>query len=866
MSSTGERSNASSHQLTLDLMKNLNSTSNFDICISLTILKQDTQCHKQFVKDGGISVLVGLLGSDNYKILDLLLSILANMCLESYVRQELYQARGLDLATKVTGILKTIKSPSIQCRACRLVGNLAECKWHARALYQSGIIKVITNLFKSCKIPVSVQLTAIRAIRNIWSVLESSRDEILENGTFREVTTIFVLAGEGKQEKCREVLIDVCLKAMCAFLQTSDPRCSEQLRGKTDMEGFKSIVQQCKAKNRMAIKCLYILSQIAECRPVLGTLGAIEFIVSAIAADTPFLWELLASLCLFCREAVNRVRIRTAIGLEVMLGILKQEGQRRYHPMLLHALAQFIYDDQSILIMIKYGLLDVLITNLREMILEDPNDCIERCHPKKRGARSPLNKRIEVKFHRSDFGRFSLDYKRDDWSPGSATSMCSSPPSTPPLSSFFEDYIDEMDGSAEENYSPVCSDTECGENDEDLEDEAASIKSCSSFVMEFPVEGHDFGNTCKTTISKQARHMWTLTLLSRLSHSNEPVDKLADPATIQPLIAYIRVTKNGRASRILARIIRNRSYLVTLMKQGFVFELQTMRGSEQYIRQLSALAETGCALGELASILLRGQEADKIVIAVSIPFLIQSKDALRTLLKTHRGLSFLFRVLTDRTHDLHINAVYAVCRLANALEIDPQEVDRNPTQSTTRINISKTLDYHLKPTTVTFELDDGTTVDAHRTILCQRSEFFSAMLEGNFYESGRRRVKLKNTSKQGLDTLLLAVNGCPYSERPIESLLDAVILADKFLMSDVLDSLIEISLSNINLNNVSRTWHWAHKNACYELRTGCVKIFLTAKSTKPARLQAFNDFGESERFSEFIGDLEKVLRAGLLGR
>lgn len=87
------------------------------------------------------------------------------------------------------------------------------------------------------------------------------------------------------------------------------------------------------------------------------------------------------------------------------------------------------------------------------------------------------------------------------------------------------------------------------------EDELESTKSCSSITTESPSTYHDFGSGAKTTTSKQS-HVWTLSLLSRLSHSNEPIDKLADPATIKPLVAYIRTTKNSRASRILARIIR----------------------------------------------------------------------------------------------------------------------------------------------------------------------------------------------------------------------------------------------------------------------------------------------------------------------
>lgn len=62
--------------------------------------------------------------------------------------------------------------------------------------------------------------------------------------------------------------------------------------------------------------------------------------------------------------------------------------------------------------------------------------------------------------------RFSSDYYRDDWSPGSATSISSSPPSTPPLPFYDVMENDENDENTEDNYSPVCSDTEIMENED----------------------------------------------------------------------------------------------------------------------------------------------------------------------------------------------------------------------------------------------------------------------------------------------------------------------------------------------------------------------------------------------------------------
>lgn len=305
---------------------------------------------------------------------------------------------------------------------------------------------------------------------------------------------------------------------------------------------------------------------------------------------------------------------------------------------------------------------------------------------------------------------------------------------------------------------------------------------------------------------------------------------------------------------------------MTLLKQGFVFEAQTLYGSEQYTRQLCALAETGGAIGELTSVLLRGDEAHKLVIAVSIPFLIKSRYILRSLLNNYGALPLIFRVLSDQQHSLHENAIWSICRLANTLQIQPEIIDKCQITDTASTDFPRVYDNHPKPATVTFELDDGSTVDACRHTLCQKSDAFSAMLEGNFSESGKKRVKLRNTSRDGLNTLLLAVTGATFENRTIESLLDAVLLADKFLMTDVSDILTESSISKLNYNNFSRAWNWAKNNACHELKSCCVKSFLTASMTHSERIQAFQDFSTSGSFNEFLDEVKQIINGVLCQR
>ena len=102
-----------------------------------------------------------------------------------------------------------------------------------------------------------------------------------------------------------------------------------------------------------------------------------------------------------------------------------------------------------------------------------------------------------------------------------------------------------------------------------------------------------------------------------------------------------------------------------------------MNGSEQYTRQLGVLAETGGAIGDIQSILLRGQKSQQSVVAVSLPFLIKSKDLLRCLLNNFGALNLIFDILADSNHTLHKESVWSICQLAALLEVKSETLEKN---------------------------------------------------------------------------------------------------------------------------------------------------------------------------------------------
>lgn len=79
----------SSHTLN-ELKKHLKSKqpSKTDLCLCLERLKKNPQSSKNFIKAGGLVSLVQLLRFQDIKIMNTSLSILANMCLNSDVRNQ----------------------------------------------------------------------------------------------------------------------------------------------------------------------------------------------------------------------------------------------------------------------------------------------------------------------------------------------------------------------------------------------------------------------------------------------------------------------------------------------------------------------------------------------------------------------------------------------------------------------------------------------------------------------------------------------------------------------------------------------------------------------------------------------------------
>lgn len=119
----------------------------------------------QFYDAGGVAPLVRLLSKPYEKILEVALSILGNCCTQKVCSKQALKNRVLP--TLLT-ILKSIPNARVQCRVCRLLGNLARESNEKLCTLAKGIGVTLASTLEDSKDTPTLSM-AVRAVRLLWN-------------------------------------------------------------------------------------------------------------------------------------------------------------------------------------------------------------------------------------------------------------------------------------------------------------------------------------------------------------------------------------------------------------------------------------------------------------------------------------------------------------------------------------------------------------------------------------------------------------------------------------------------------------------------------------------------------------------------
>ncbi|XP_074644040.1 uncharacterized protein LOC141900884 [Tubulanus polymorphus] len=295
------------------------------------------------------------LESRNTRILDVAFSLLANCCTESVAREEVVKNRGIGI---IVSVLKYCDVESISCRVCRTIANLAQTSSNVKRIIKYDILEVVVKRLTGST-NVDSQQNYVRMIRLLGDTSEN-RELIVEAEGIRPIAELLKSDHDG--------LVNVCIRALNDLTRECSVGCSRQL---LEADCLRCMLELIKSENQSIRKhAVLTLGHITEqetIRPSLGNAGGITCFIDFIRSEpNPEKTILFVNcLCLCCQEVVNRMKIREASGLQLLLTKLKDSKYKRLHPRIISALVHFCTNEIGMKILLENGLVDILMQQLQ---------------------------------------------------------------------------------------------------------------------------------------------------------------------------------------------------------------------------------------------------------------------------------------------------------------------------------------------------------------------------------------------------------------------------------------------------------------------------------------------------------------------
>nr|XP_046187016.1 armadillo repeat-containing protein 5-like isoform X1 [Oncorhynchus gorbuscha] len=329
----------------------------------------------RFRGQGGLRTLLDLLKHPecSRKTLDLALSILANCCTE---RQTRVEVRKLDGISIVVGILKkNVAMETIQNRAARALGNLAMDPESSTLVHSAGGVPPLLLCVSLASVPsppsddpleapsskLECAQSAARALLYLADT-PSNRLLLLTQGTLTALAPL--IAPEYPLGLRR-----AALRTLHELTRSCGVECAREVSrsGVLAQLGVMASGEAAKPFEELALKTLANMCTQGCLRPLVGSLGVIQKFTEEVKKDDLKSGVFLKALCLCCKEAVNRAKVKESGGLEVLIGFL---GVHRSHPLdrlVILACVDFVYDEAALEQLQELGIVPLLVARLVEL-------------------------------------------------------------------------------------------------------------------------------------------------------------------------------------------------------------------------------------------------------------------------------------------------------------------------------------------------------------------------------------------------------------------------------------------------------------------------------------------------------------------
>lgn len=117
----------------------------------------------------------------------------------------------------------------------------------------------------------------------------------------------------------------------------------------------------------LAMKILANMCSQGSLRPLVGSLGVIRKFTEEVKRDPLKSGVFLKALCLCCKEAVNRAKVKESGGLEVFTSFLAAHQSHPYSRLAIFACVDFVFDESAMEQLQELGLVPLLVARLVEL-------------------------------------------------------------------------------------------------------------------------------------------------------------------------------------------------------------------------------------------------------------------------------------------------------------------------------------------------------------------------------------------------------------------------------------------------------------------------------------------------------------------
>ena len=288
----------------LDQNPALGSRNLYEILVTIRTKYMDQNV--KLIQNGAITKLVQHLKRPNAKIVDVVLSILGNLLMQSEARKQMKPHLRI-----LTSILSSIDEEAILGRTCRVCANVAQDPENGRILKNLGLLNILIKTLTELKTP-KAKSAAVRAIKILGAF--EKRETLLSSNA---IITVSAQLSSEDEDLLKQVT--KCLAKFTSGANRCDQFMAMQIQGE-EGHGFQRLVELTKSWNsnrtiwENALTTLVNLSFCCALRPNLGNAGVIWLFIFRCNNEYDKLapgdfFRTVSALCLYCHESVNRMKV-----------------------------------------------------------------------------------------------------------------------------------------------------------------------------------------------------------------------------------------------------------------------------------------------------------------------------------------------------------------------------------------------------------------------------------------------------------------------------------------------------------------------------------------------------------------------------